>query len=161
MENEDIGFWLFMPSWNKDHLSDMPCNLNQIILGLYSSTELPCIPFLQKPLNFPPIIFCYSEIDVFLFPCAIYWYESEVATVTGRGYKWVGCVIGPGIPSASLNSSNCQPCSFMDVDRFISKSFMLIDAGSIPNNSVPIPSSLLFSDKTRFMGQPLKQKDKS
>lgn len=89
------------------------------------------------------------------------WYESEVATVTGRGYKWVGCVIGPWIPSASLNSSNCQPCSFMDVDRFISKSFMLIDAGSIPNNSVPIPSSLLFSDKTRFMGQPLKQKDKS
>lgn len=102
-----------------------------------------------------------SEIDVFLFPCAIYWYESEVATVTGRGYKWVGCVIGPGIPSASLNSSNCQPCSFMDVDRFISKSFMLIDAESIPNNSVPIPSSLLFSDKTRFMGQPLKEKDKS
>lgn len=48
-----------------------------------------------------------------------------------------------------------------DVDRFISKSFMLIDAESIPNNSVPIPSSLLFSDKTRFMGQPLKQKDKS
>lgn len=43
----------------------------------------------------------------------------------------------------------------MDVDRFISKSFMLIDAESIPNNSVPIPSSLLFSDKTRFMGQPL------
>lgn len=161
MENEDIGFWLFMPSWNKDHLSDMPCNLNQIILGLYSSTELPCIPFLPKPLNFPPIIFCYSEIDVFLFPCAIYWYESEVATVTGRGYKWVGCVIGPGIPSDSLNSSNCQPCSFMDVDHFISKSFMLIGAESIPNNSVPIPSSLLFSDKTRFMGQPLKQKDKS
>lgn len=87
--------------------------------------------------------------------------QRYIATVTGRGYKWVGCVIGPGIPSASLNSSNCQPCSFMDVDRFISKSFMLIDAGSIPNNSVPIPSSLLFSDKTRFMGQPLKQKDKS
>lgn len=87
--------------------------------------------------------------------------QRYIATVTGRGYKWVGCVIGPGIPSASLNSSNCQPCSFMDVDRFISKSFMLIDAESIPNNSVPIPSSLLFSDKTRFMGQPSKQKDKS
>lgn len=87
--------------------------------------------------------------------------SQRLATVTGRGYKWVRCVIGPGIPSDSLNSSNCQPCSFMDVDHFISKSFMLIDAESIPNNSVPIPSSLLFSDKTRFMGQPLKQKDKS
>lgn len=56
--------------------------------------------------------------------------QRYIATVTGRGYKWVGCVIGPGIPSASLNSSNCQPCSFMDVDRFISKSFTLMQSQS-------------------------------
>lgn len=90
MENEDIGFWLFMPSWNKDHLSDMPCNLNQIILGLYSSTELPCLPFLPKPLNFPPIIFCYWNwcLSVSLCHLLVWVRGSNSYWTMGRMCHW-------------------------------------------------------------------------
>lgn len=90
--------------------------------GLILINQTTLYTFFAKAIKFST-----NHILLLKLMCAIYWYESEVATVTRRGYK---CVIGPGIPSASLNSSNCQPCSFMDVDRFISKSFTLMQSQS-------------------------------
>lgn len=96
--------------------------------GLILINQTTLYTFFAKAIKFSTNHILLLKLMSFCFlNCAIYWYESEVATVTGRGYK---CVIGPGIPSASLNSSNCQPCSFMDVDRFISKSFTLMQSQS-------------------------------
>lgn len=107
METEDIGFWLFMPSWNKDHLSDMPCNLNQIILGLYSSTKLPCIPFLPKPLNFPPIIFCYWNWCLSVSLChLLVWVRGSNMQLLDEG---INVSLVPGFPQPHLIQAIVNP----------------------------------------------------
>lgn len=95
--------WLFMPSWNKDHHSPIWYTMQWVWAYTHQPTcNYPNIAFLSKPLKFPPIIFCYWNWCLFVSLChGLLWVRGSNSYKT-RVYIWVWCVIGPGIPSASL-----------------------------------------------------------
>lgn len=134
METEDIGLVVYAKLEQRPPFTYLIYHatwIKRVWAYTYQPTcNYPNIAFLSKPLKFPPIIFCYWNWCLFVSLChGLLWVRGSNSYKT-RVYIWVWCVIGPEIPSASLNSSNRQPCSYMDVDHFKSKSFMLMQSQS-------------------------------
>lgn len=106
METEDIGLVVYAKLEQRPPFTYLIYHatwIKRVWAYTHQPTcNYPNIAFLSKPLKFPPIIFCYWNWCLFVSLChGLLWVRGSNSYKT-RVYIWVWCVIGPGIPSASL-----------------------------------------------------------
>lgn len=163
METEDIGLVVYAKLEQRPPFTYLIYHATWIkrVWAYTHQPNYPNIAFLSKPLKFPPIIFCYWNWCLFVSLChGLLWVRGS------NSYKtwvciWVWCVIMVrGFPQPHLIQAIVSPVLTWML-TILNQNLSCWCRVNPIYNSVPIPSSLLFSDKTRFMSQPLEPKDES